>query len=213
MGSGIYVQIEVTGVNSCPVVSMSENVEVESVVTDRQPTAEGSRVVGEVTVNGPVDASSVPDRADSVFSDAPRSVYRFSNDRGGCPCDRVPDHGCPVRDVHAETGTLVVSFIVPDIETLQTIVADLQSHYDTVRVRRLTQSSTDNQQKLLFVDRSAFTDRQYEVLQTAHDMGYFAHPKDANSTTVAAELGIAVATFSEHLAATQSKLLDQIFFE
>ncbi|MXR22074.1 helix-turn-helix domain-containing protein [Halobacterium bonnevillei] len=39
-------------------------------------------------------------------------------------------------------------------------------------------------------------------------MGYFDHPRGANGASVAAELGISPATFHEHLAAAQRKLLD-----
>jgi hypothetical protein len=41
-------------------------------------------------------------------------------------------------------------------------------------------------------------------------MGYFDRPKTASSDEVATALDIAVPTFSEHLATTQSKLLDQV---
>jgi predicted DNA binding protein len=41
-------------------------------------------------------------------------------------------------------------------------------------------------------------------------MGYFNHPRDANATAVAEDLDISPATFAEHLALAQSKLLDSI---
>lgn len=213
MATGIHVQVEVEGVDTCPVVSVSEDLEVDSVVTDRQPTARGSRVVGEVTVTDAAEASPGADLGEHVFSDGSQSVYRFSNERGDCPCDCVPGHDCPVRDVRAESGTLLVAFVVPGVETLRAIVSDLQSVCDSVRVRRLTRSSVDDQPTLMFVNRAAFTDRQYEVLRTAHEMGYFARPRETDSAAVARELGISVPTFSEHLAVTQEKLLEQILLK
>jgi hypothetical protein len=60
------------------------------------------------------------------------------------------------------------------------------------------------------VDRTAFTDRQCEVLRTAHEMGYFDRPRESDSATVAAALGVSTATFSEHLSAAQDTLLDQL---
>lgn len=207
MASGIRVELAAEGVAACPVTSMSETYEVESVVTT--PREDG--VVGEVTLDRPsTDGETAPphDDADPVFDDGERSIYRFEAD-GDCPCGRVPDHGCPVRDVHADGGTLVLSFLVADLETVRSVVADLRSCCDAVRVRRLTHSAPDDR-TLLLVDRSAFTDRQYEVLRTAHEMGYFDRPKAATADEVATELDIAPATFSEHLATTQSKLLDQI---
>jgi len=41
-------------------------------------------------------------------------------------------------------------------------------------------------------------------------MGYFDYPKGANATDVAEELGVARSTFTEHLAAAQTKLMDAI---
>lgn len=204
MASGIRVELAAEGVAACPVTSMSETYEVASIVTT--PREDG--VVGEVTLDRPSTDETAPPHADAIFDDGERSIYRFEAD-GDCPCGRVPDHGCPVRDVHADGGTLVLSFLVDDLETVRTIVADLRSCCDAVRVRRLTRSAPDDR-TLLWVDRSAFTDRQYEVLRTAHEMGYFGQPKAATADEVATELDIAPATFSEHLATTQSKLLDQI---
>ncbi|SEO83704.1 hypothetical protein SAMN04487948_105402 [Halogranum amylolyticum] len=214
MERGIHVQLEVGGVSGCPVSSLSEQAELDSIVTSRQATADGSSVVGEFTLSdtdaADTDEHPAADVADVVFSDGTDSVYRYTTDGDDCPCGRLPSHGCPIRNVYADSGTVVVSFIAPDIETLQTVVTDLRSCCETVTVRRLTRSTADDRQSLLVVDRTEFTDRQYEVLQTAHEMGYFAQPKEATSADVADRLDISVPTFSEHLAVSQQKLLDQL---
>ncbi|KTG07646.1 bacterio-opsin activator [Haloprofundus marisrubri] len=209
MDAGIHAQIQVSGVEGCPAASLSEDVEIESVVLDRQTGSRDGTVVGEVTVDHADTEMEAPEGVQRVFDDDTRSVYRFVNRTGDCPCGRVPDHGCPVRTVRADSGSLLLSFIASDVQTLRSIVTDLRSCCGAVRVQRLTQSTPESQ-RLLFVNREAFTDRQYEVLQTAHEMGYFARPKRADSAAVAAELGISVATFSEHLAVAQEKLLDQV---
>lgn len=207
MDCGIHVQLSVDGIETCPVTALSTEVAVESIVSGGRHAGDGA--VGEATVTDPPDRTSVPDGVKNVFTDGSRSVYRFEAD-GDCPCTRLPAHGCPIRDMHAEAGTLHVSFIVPCVETIRTIVTDLRASCETVRVHRLTRSAPDDERTLALVDRSAFTDRQYEVLRTAHEMGYFERPKEATSADVAAALGISVATFSEHLATTQTKLLDQL---
>jgi hypothetical protein len=48
------------------------------------------------------------------------------------------------------------------------------------------------------------------VLETAHEMGYFEHPKRANATEVAEALGINGSTFAEHVSTAQSKILESI---
>ncbi|WP_332897163.1 helix-turn-helix domain-containing protein [Haladaptatus sp. CMSO5] len=213
MDAGIHVRLVVRGVDACPVASLSEDFEVESITTDRRADAAGGGIVGEVTIDHTVASATEPKQADLVFRDGDRSVYRYTNESGECPCGRIPDSGCPIRDLRAGAGVLVVTFIAPDIETVQSVVADLHSCCASVRVQRLTQRTADDRTALLFVDRTAFTNRQFEVLQTAHEMGYFEQPKQADSADVATALGISVATFSEHLAVTQEKLLDQLLAE
>ena len=204
MATGIHAQFELHGAG-CPATALSEARTVESVTVDRGD----SGVVGEVTVEG-TDVEAAVDDAEAVFVDGSRSVYRFSHD-DECPCSRVPNHGCPVREIRAEGGRLRLTLVVPDRETLRTVASELRACCADVRVRRLVQSdATEDDPSLLVADRSAFTDRQFEVLETAHEMGYFDSPKRAKADTVAAELGIAVSTFVEHLSTAQTKLFDQI---
>jgi predicted DNA binding protein len=101
-----------------------------------------------------------------------------------------------------------------DIETLRSVVEDLRGLEPSVSIRCLKRSSSDQtERETRFIDRESFTERQREVLETAHEMGYFEHPKRANATEVAAELDIATSTFAEHIAAAQSKLMDALFPE
>jgi hypothetical protein len=44
----------------------------------------------------------------------------------------------------------------------------------------------------------------------AHRMGYFDYPRQSNASEVADALGVAPSTFTEHLTAAQSKLLDAV---
>lgn len=60
------------------------------------------------------------------------------------------------------------------------------------------------------VDRGKLTDRQLEVLETAHAMGYYQYPRGANASEVAEALDICPSTLAEHLAAAQTKLLEDV---
>jgi predicted DNA binding protein len=55
------------------------------------------------------------------------------------------------------------------------------------------------------------TDRQRETLQMAFHAGYFDQPRSTDADSVAAELGIAQSTFSQHLRAAERKLLEGLF--
>jgi len=157
-------------------------------------------------------ASNPPDDLEEVFSYGTERVYRFerSQDRT-CFCECIEQFGCPVRDVHSRDGALTVSFHAPDVDTLRSVVSKLDERWSGVSVDRLVRSGEDRQgEELVLVDRSELTDRQREVLETAHEMGYFEYPKDANAGEVADALDIDASTFAQHLAAGQQKLLTAI---
>lgn len=160
------------------------------------------------------DDAEVPEEMEELFEYGDGSVYRFDREGGiGCPCERVEAFDCPVVDVQTRDGALFLTFHAPDVETLRDVVAALRESSGSVDVRRLLQSSTDESRDLVLVERGQLTDRQREVLETAHEMGYFDHPRRANKGEVAAELGITTSTFSEHLAMAQKKLMGAILQE
>ena len=147
-----------------------------------------------------------------VFDYGDHATYRFERERDvACPCEVVEAHDCPTVDVAIRDDGVHVTFHVPDMTDLQALVGDLREQFPSLDVKRLLRSTGDaGAHNLVFVDRGRLTDRQLEVLETAHRMGYFQHPKGANAGEVATELGITRSTFSEHLAAAQGKLLDAI---
>jgi predicted DNA binding protein len=167
-----------------------------------------------VTVEFTAESGAESTEAKEVFSYDGKTVYRYERDVGSgpsCACELIEGHGPPVRHTEADASTVVLSFVAPTLDDLRDITADLRERYDGVSLRRLTRSADVGAgQDLVFVDRAALTDRQREVLETAHEMGYFEHPKEANATEVAAVLDINRSTFAEHLAAAQSKLLDAL---
>lgn len=144
-----------------------------------------------------------------VFSYGSETVLRFSREKGrGCACECVESFGFPVVDTHTQDGDLFLSFHVPDKETLKRVVEGLGERYPEVEVRRLVRSDTESDgDDLVLVDRSELTEKQVEALRTAHEMGYFEHPKGANAGEVAEELGVATSTFTEHLSVAQRKVL------
>ncbi|OVE83772.1 helix-turn-helix domain-containing protein [Natronolimnobius baerhuensis] len=217
MPSGIRAEIRLEDPPDCVVTQAAATTSgtVNSVTTSTNPDAP-TRVTEEFML----EAEEYPDDDEfdvgadlsSVFAYGSSSVYRFERDLGaGCPCEVIESFDCPVTDVRTRGSSLYLTFHAPDMQGLQAIIGELQDQYDSLDVQRLLQSQQDHaEQTLVFVDRSSLTDRQLEVLETAHRMGYFEHPKRANAGEVAEELGITSTTFTEHLAAAQTKLLDAI---
>lgn len=56
----------------------------------------------------------------------------------------------------------------------------------------------------------AVTDRQREVLETAHDLGYFEVPRAVTTEAVAAELDLSPATVREHLQRAQRNVMKTV---
>jgi predicted DNA binding protein len=213
MPEGIHAVVEVCRPDACDVAGLSREVAVEGVTRAGTLSSDG-HVTQEVTVetDGLDGDPSALDDADPVFEYDGNAVYRLERSHGqGCPCEVIERRDCPVRSMEVDGGTVRLAFIAADVGVVRGVVEDLRAAFGDVRVRRLTRSPpTDGDAELLLVDETAFTDRQREVLETAHRMGYFAYPKEANAGEVASELGVTTATFVEHLSAAQSKLFDAV---
>ncbi len=212
MDSGIRAEVRVDPDGTCPVVEGSVSAGSPSYSVARGTTAsEPDRVTEEFMIGGE-KAPTASVELTEVFDYGSKTMYRFQRERGrGCPCESIEEFDSPIVDLHTRDGSLYLVFHAIDMEALQSVITTLRDRYPAVDVRRLLRSEHDPQEdNLIFLDRSRLTDRQREVLETAHRMGYFEHPKDANAGEVADALGITTATFSEHLAAAQSKLLDAI---
>ncbi|MFC5366959.1 helix-turn-helix domain-containing protein [Salinirubrum litoreum] len=207
--TGVRAEVEVSEPGSCPVASVSES--VEGSVGSVSWTASDDAVTEEFTVETDDDSLDSAD-VERVFDYGSESVYQFQRDGGDCVCEVVESVDCPIADVRAERGSLVLTLHLDEMADLRTLVSTLREQFGGVGVRYLAQASAEAAEgsDLVPVDRGRLTDRQEEVLRTAHEMGYFEYPRDSNATEVAAALDIRPSTFTEHLSAAQSKLLDDL---
>jgi len=214
MSGGIRAEVSVDAPTGCPTTEVVARTGASTDDVTRAVSADGDRVVEEFLLADPVgvDLDGFETAFEPAFDYGDHAAYRFERDRDvACPCETVERHGCPTVDVSVRGDALHLAFHAADMAALQAVVGDLRDHYPSLDVRRLLRSEGDaGAHNLVFVDRSRLTDRQLEVLETAHEMGYFAHPKGANAGEVADALDVTRSTFSEHLAAAQSKLLDAI---
>jgi hypothetical protein len=159
------------------------------------------------------DPDAIPD-ADPVMEVGGDRVYQFTRDAdAACACEVVERLDCPLADVHAADGTLVLTLCLPDIDRLRGIVTALDDVAERVSVRYLVRSNADpdDRRDTVVVDRGALTDRQSEVIRTAYRLGYFDYRNGANAARVADELDITDSTFAEHLSKAQSRLLTEVF--
>jgi len=212
--AGIRAELCVDADGSCPVASAAADADASTLSVSRSVAPEDDETVTEEFMldDATAEATDIDDQLSPVFSYGSQTVYRFTRSRGsGCPCECVEQFDCPVVDVHTRDGMLYLVFHAADMSELQGVITTLREQYPEVDIRRLLRSEGNpSDHDLVFVDRGRLTERQREVLETAHRMGYFERPKGANAGDVADELDITRSTFTEHLAAAQTKLLDAI---
>ena len=227
--SGIRASFEIRDASACPVALASKRTgkPVFSVNRSSQLGAEGTVVEEfDLPADAPLhdgdpplyetdsplhdaDAPTLEDLTEAFSTDETRT-YRFTRDWEGCACEIVERSDSPVARVRAADGALLITVTVPDVEAVKAVVADLRAHFEEVSLQYLTQGGEVTGSDPVLVERGNLTDRQREVLQTAFDMGYFEHPRAANAGEVATALSITRSTFTEHLAAAQSKILTDI---
>jgi predicted DNA binding protein len=213
MASGIRAELRVDAGGSCPVVEAARAAGSPTFSISRAVDPSGTgRVTAEFMIDGAAGEKLDDEDVDAVFRYGSKTVYRLTHGHDeDCPCERIERFDCPIVDAHTRDGLLYLVFHAADIEQLQDIIATLRAEYPRVDIRRLLRSDgEDGSNDLVFVDRGQLTARQREVLETAHRMGYFERPKGANAGDVADALDISRSTFTEHLAAAQTKLLDAI---
>lgn len=210
MPEGVRAELRVDAPERCPLAGVSAD---GPSITGLSWTGSGETVTEEFRTQASVQPDSLPE-VESVFDIGDERVFRFERrtDRK-CACQAVEELGYPVSDVFVREGSLLLTLHLSDLAELRAVVKRLQSLADGVQVSCLVHGRTDSEEpdhNPSVVDMGRLTDRQTEVVETAYDMGYFEHPRSANATDVADELDITPSTFTQHLAAAQSKLLGEL---
>jgi PAS domain S-box-containing protein len=107
-------------------------------------------------------------------------------------------------------GTLTVEL---SRETgVRTVVERFQREYDgsDLRAKRETERRSRTLSEVRDLVRRQLTDRQREVLETAHAGGYFEWPREASGVDVAAMLDITQPTFNRHLRMAEKRTFEML---
>ncbi len=130
---------------------------------------------------------------------------------GRCPARHLAELGAIPRDVTAEVGTgRLVAEIPPSEDASEIIQAFLDEHEAaTLVAKRSKDHSTPlfTTEELRQTVNDQLTDRQREVLVAAYEAGYYERPSRTTGQEIAAEFGISSATLSQHLKASERKLI------
>lgn len=204
---GIRAEVVLESPEPCPVAAASTDVEGALTGVSR---ADGDGAVTEQVVA--TDSPDIDD-AEPIFEYDDRTVYEFHREgMERCVCELVERTTGPLTDVRAEDGRLHLTVHVADVASLRSMIGGLREAFGPLSVEYLVRDGGEGARdaSVVSVDLGRLTDRQREVIETAHEMGYFAYPRQANAEAVSEALGIEPSTFAEHLAAAQSTLMDEL---
>jgi PAS domain S-box-containing protein len=125
----------------------------------------------------------------------------------------ITDYGGVVRNCRATpSGTRLVVELPQSAETrafvdrLTDAVPDLE-----LTAKRQHRPAETTPQEVRGRIEERLTDRQYEVLETAYEMGYFEWPREHSGEDVADRLDITQPTVNKHLRLGEGKLFDLLF--
>jgi predicted DNA binding protein len=135
---------------------------------------------------------------------------------GSCLSATVADSRAVPRLVSAARGVGRVIVDVPSGGDPQRVIELVRErHPDSELITRREHDVGPLFSDRLFEARvlGQLTERQYETLSTAYEMGYFDQPRQASAVECATALGISQSTFSQHLRVALRKVLDGMLAE
>ena len=134
---------------------------------------------------------------------------------GRCPAHRLAELGALPQTVRASDGRgRIVADIPPRHDPqciIESFLAETSGTEFVMKQKKPSVGPLASMPDLRQLVRDHLTDRQFEVVQTAYEAGYYEWPREATGEEVAAELGISSATFSEHIHAAERNLLTALF--
>lgn len=219
-GDVIEAEFAVTDA-SYPFASIARSADCRIVLEKVLPREQGRqaeyfRVVG-------ADPGHVVDlvSADAVVEARPLVTI----DDGGI-VEVVVEDGCPVRYLAKQGavpttvegtpgGAKIVAEIMPGDDPGTIVGSFLDEHAVELVAKRTKAEPTPLLEAGEFeaTAHDRLTERQWEVLRTAFDAGYYQRPRERTGEEIAAELDIAPTTFQEHLRAAERKLVSSLIEE
>ena len=171
-----------------------------------------------------VSAGHDSDRLETKVRDTPgASVLRTDATSMTCvltlgpksPTQQLVRQGAALKQVKVrpDSGHPAVTVQLPHETDVREYVDTVTDAIDGIELVAKSSQTTDWQSNTTVATTidDRLTDRQRESLRMAFHAGYFDWPRSADADTVAAEIGIAQSTLSQHLRTAERKLLEELF--
>lgn len=127
--------------------------------------------------------------------------------------EHVERHDClllsPIQYRQGEKRSRILAL---SSDQLSALYRSLSEEHSVTVERKQRISKPTHQPPLLSLNGvlPSFTDRQREVLRTAHRRGYYAVPRETTTTEIAEEFDIDRRTAEHHLRRAENKLIDAL---
>ncbi|WP_226022077.1 bacterio-opsin activator domain-containing protein [Halomicrobium salinisoli] len=149
--------------------------------------------------------------AELIAGSADGGLFEFLLTGRDCPVVTLAEAGALPRGARSVDGGARIVAEVPgsgDVGAVVDAFADDYPSAELVTKCEGTEPTTifGERDLLAALDRR-LTDRQREAIAAAYEAGYYEWPREATAEEVAADLGVAGATFHKHLRAAERKLV------
>jgi predicted DNA binding protein len=205
----LAVEFDVTG-DDCPLATASQQTSTEIECEPPQLRSDGNALL-RFTANADDDLAAALDADDRIrylhrSGGGGRDTYRCLS-KEPCVVHRLTDAGFMAETLTYRDGEERHTGAVVGNEVLQGVMSAAGEAVG-VRLRRVYPVGPESP---VAEARWDLTPAQAEALRTALTLGYFAVPKGATASEVAAELGISKSAFLERLRRGQAGLFEQLF--
>lgn len=124
--------------------------------------------------------------------------------------ETVAAHGGNIRSLTFDGTVRVVAEFPHATDTREVLAAAREEHADIELVSQRSRERDQNVGQYRTTVAGRLTERQREVLEAAYSAGYFEWSRASTGEEVADSMGLAPATFHQHLRAAQRKLLVEL---
>ncbi|ADQ68765.1 putative DNA binding protein [Halogeometricum borinquense DSM 11551] len=123
------------------------------------------------------------------------------------------NYGTYPQEITADQSTIHAVIELPQFADVREVVELLENNYGKTELisRRDRERSRKTNREFITTFEEQLTERQYEVLRTAYESGFFEEPREITGQEVADLIGISQSTFNHHLRGAERKLFVSLF--
>ena len=186
----LYVEIEVSMEEACPVYGLPD-----TVADTRVFVSPDGRCLCDILHE---------DEADRDPLHVTRPI------ENSCACSIFAAHGCVPEIESTSDDRSQMSTYLPDRSVLSDLIADLRDHSRNASLLRIVDCQKDDNGRGITFDLTDLTPTQRDTLELAVTEGYYDEPKGISLAELADELNISKSGVSRRLSSIEATILTNI---